>query len=276
MMYEMIGTWKFGSKLCDIWVFFHQTSFIAATINLCALSIDRYLSIKRPLQYTSERTPCKIIIGIILCWLIATTVSVPPLIFGNNYIDDQNQPICLVYESIGYQIYWILIGFFIPFTIMMFTYYKVFAAARRIWEYEERTQNYLEQILNGTNDTISQMSDISTVFRSGKQLRKKLATHYKATAILGFLVFAFGACALPFYVLLLGRLSIEGENRSLNVVNKVSLLFLWLSFLNSVLDPIINASMHQEFREPIIEILHCRWSQVNVVIRAQIRERMSI
>lgn len=268
LLYEVFDEWIFGPTFCDVWIFLHQLSVTASILNLCALSLDRYWTITKPLGV--NRTTKRMILSVAVTWLGAASVSLPPLIFGNIYHDDKRRSICLVYQNIGYQIYATIAGFYIPFAVMMFVYYRIYRAARQTALEEKRVQTYIEGLLNevhegepiqATNTTI-----IRILFGKGKKFRLKLAKNYKATTILGILVFAFAACWLPFYVLALARLVIDLDNY-LTVLNSISLLFLWLGFLNSLLDPIINASMHQEFRIPIKEILCCRCSKINAAIR---------
>lgn len=269
MLYEIFDEWIFGPTFCDLWIFSHQLSVTASILTLCALSVDRYLAITKPLGYSVNRTAKRMILLVAMTWLGGACVSLPPLIFGNIYFDEELRSICLVYQDIGYQIYATVVGFYIPFTVMMFMYYRIYREARRIAIEEKRVEKYIEGLLcevpEGESIQATRTTIICTLFAKGKKFRLKLAKHYKATTVLGLLVFAFALCWLPFYVLALARLIIQRDNFS--NMNTLSLLFLWLGFLNSLLDPIINATMHQEFRKPIREILSCRCSTLNVVVR---------
>lgn len=183
---------------------------------------------------------------------------------------------CLIYQGIGYQIYATIVGFYIPFMVMIFVYYKIYHAARRITHDEKRIQNYLEKLLNegqeGEPIAAARCSIIRSMQQKGKKLGSKIFNHFKATTIIGILVFAFTVCCMPYFVLALTRLAIQTDD-NIDVLNTMSLLFLWFGFLNSLADPIINATMHPEFRKPIHEMLRCRCYKMSLVIRSSIYRR---
>lgn len=41
LLYEILGTWSFGTIMCDLWVSFDVLSCAASILNLCVISIDR-------------------------------------------------------------------------------------------------------------------------------------------------------------------------------------------------------------------------------------------
>lgn len=44
------GYWIFGAQFCDTWVAFDVMCSTASILNLCAISLDRYIHIKDPLR----------------------------------------------------------------------------------------------------------------------------------------------------------------------------------------------------------------------------------
>ncbi|KAF7273960.1 hypothetical protein GWI33_013354 [Rhynchophorus ferrugineus] len=48
---DLLGYWIFGSKFCDTWIAFDVMCSTASILNLCAISLDRYIHIKDPLRY---------------------------------------------------------------------------------------------------------------------------------------------------------------------------------------------------------------------------------
>lgn len=43
---DLLGYWPFGSDYCDIWIAFDVMCSTASIVNLCAISLDRYIHIK--------------------------------------------------------------------------------------------------------------------------------------------------------------------------------------------------------------------------------------
>lgn len=191
LLYEILGRWSFGPIVCDVWVSFDVLSCTASILNLCMISVDRYYAITKPLEYGVKRTPRRMIACVSLVWLGAACISLPPLlILGNKHGDSENNQQCLVCQDFGYQIYATLGSFYIPLAVMMFVYYKIFRAARRIVLEERRAQTHLEtthcyleiNVKNGngppeaklaTNPSTGSSPAISTPATAGK------ATHHR-------------------------------------------------------------------------------------------------
>lgn len=98
-----------------------------------------------------------------------------------------------------------------------------------------------------------------------KKLRFQLAKERKASTTLGIIMSAFVVCWLPFFVLALVRPFLEEGT----IPDAVSALFLWLGYINSLLNPIIYATLNRDFRKPFQEILFFRCSNLNHMMREE-------
>nr|XP_029720533.1 5-hydroxytryptamine receptor 1-like [Aedes albopictus]XP_029720534.1 5-hydroxytryptamine receptor 1-like [Aedes albopictus] len=265
LLYEVLEEWKFGTVFCDIWVSFDVLSCTASILNLCAISVDRYWAITKPLEYGVKRTPRRMIACIVLVWLVAACISLPPLlILGNEHMTN-GQPSCSVCQNFFYQIYATLCAFYIPLAVMLFVYFQIFRAARRIVNEEKRAQRHLETAINGSATTpekkLSAGGTVLVATPQHKRLRFQLAKERKASTTLGIIMSAFTICWLPFFILALVR-PFLGEDHHL-----LSSLFLWLGYANSLLNPIIYATLNRDFRKPFQEILFFRCSSLNNMMR---------
>lgn len=173
LLYEILGRWNFGDLMCDLWVSFDVLSCTASILNLCMISVDRYYAITKPLEYGVKRTPRRMICCVIVVWLSAACISLPPLlIIGNEHEVLEGVPHCVVCQNFGYQIYATLLSFYIPLTVMIIVYYKIFCAARRIVLEERRAQSHLE-----TNHCYLEIS----VKNGNGPPESKLATSYESS-----------------------------------------------------------------------------------------------
>lgn len=267
LIYEVLEKWTFGTVFCDVWVSFDVLSCTASILNLCAISVDRYWAITKPLEYGIKRTPRRMMLCVALVWLGAACISLPPLlILGNEHYSEDGIPLCNVCQNFGYQIYATLGSFYIPLTVMLFVYYQIFRAARRIVMDEKRAQTRLETALNGGTQEkpIEPGGATQLIPPHHKRLRFQLAKERKASTTLGIIMSAFTICWLPFFILALVRPFLD-ENQQ--VPKTLSSLFLWLGYANSLLNPIIYATLNRDFRKPFQEILYFRCSSLNLMMR---------
>ncbi|KAJ2940573.1 hypothetical protein O0L34_g6513 [Tuta absoluta] len=383
MVYDIMGTWPFGPALCDFWASSDVLSCAASILNLCMISVDRYYAITKPLEYGVKRTPKRMLFCVFVVWMGAAFISLPPvLILGNEKTDTS----CSVSQNKAYQIYATFASFYLPLTVMIVVYYKIFRAARKIVNDERRAQSHLEthcyleiNVKDGggaeskllgnqpnqqpaargstasTNTTISVDKNESTIGRcfSGqrksnesqcpmlqnktptkpihtinrstsqvgqqtpdnnkvqpkeprrpssesankatakrkrglsfssfahkshiakdllhshsphqKKLRFQLAKERKASTTLGIIMSAFIVCWLPFFVLAVIRPFVSEDA----IPDTVSALFLWLGYINSLLNPVIYATLNRDFRKPFQEILFFRCGKLNHMMREE-------
>ncbi|XP_026296903.1 serotonin receptor 7 isoform X2 [Apis mellifera] len=99
-----------------------------------------------------------------------------------------------------------------------------------------------------------------------KKLRFHLAKERKASTTLGIIMSAFIVCWLPFFVLALVRPFLKNPDA---IPAFLSSLFLWLGYCNSLLNPIIYATLNRDFRKPFREILYFRCSNLNHMMREE-------
>ncbi|XP_034944220.1 5-hydroxytryptamine receptor 1-like [Chelonus insularis] len=99
-----------------------------------------------------------------------------------------------------------------------------------------------------------------------KKLRFQLAKERKASTTLGIIMSAFTICWLPFFVLALVRPFLSDPKA---IPKSLSSLFLWLGYCNSLLNPIIYATLNRDFRKPFVEILCFRCGNLNHMMREE-------
>jgi 5-hydroxytryptamine receptor 7 len=262
LLYEVLAEWRFGPLFCDIWVSFDVLSCTASILNLCAISVDRFWAITKPLEYGVKRTPRRMMLCVALVWLGAACISLPPLLILGNEHEVEGRPACIVCQNFGYQIYATLGSFYMPLAVMLFVYYQIFRAARRIVMDEKRAQTRLEGALNNGVQQQTQEKPINAIGSPHqKKLRFQLAKERKASTTLGIIMSAFTVCWLPFFILALVKPITGAEYHTL------SSIFLWLGYANSLLNPIIYATLNRDFRKPFQEILYFRCSSLNIMMR---------
>uniref|UniRef100_A0A672QVF7 Alpha-2B adrenergic receptor n=1 Tax=Sinocyclocheilus grahami TaxID=75366 RepID=A0A672QVF7_SINGR len=130
---ELMGYWYFESFWCEIILALDVLFCTSSIIPLCAISLDRYLSISRPVQYATQRTPRKIKGAILVVWLISAVISFPPLVSMNKtpLAKDGGGPQCKLNEDIWYILYSSIGSFFAPCLIMILVYVRIYQIAKK-------------------------------------------------------------------------------------------------------------------------------------------------
>lgn len=119
--------------------------------------------------------------------------------------------------------------------------------------------------LGGRASGVTIASNSSTVSHT-KKLRFQLAKERKASTTLGIIMSAFTICWLPFFVLALVRPFLKNSK---TIPSSLSSFFLWLGYANSLLNPVIYATLNRDFRRPFQQILFFRCGSLNHMMREE-------
>ena len=134
---EVLDMWIFGEIWCSIWLAVDVWMCTASILNLCAISLDRYLAVTRPVSYPSIMTPWRAKVLLAVVWLLSFLICFPPLV-GWNDRKVSNRPVwqqhcdhwtCELTNDPGYVVYSALGSFFIPMLVMLFFYWRIYRAA---------------------------------------------------------------------------------------------------------------------------------------------------
>lgn len=79
---DLLGYWPFGDTFCEIWIASDVMCCTSSIINLCAISLDRFIHIKDPLRYENWMTKKVIISSVAAIWSVSALVSFLPISLG--------------------------------------------------------------------------------------------------------------------------------------------------------------------------------------------------
>uniref|UniRef100_A0A673CPN7 5-hydroxytryptamine receptor 2B n=1 Tax=Sphaeramia orbicularis TaxID=375764 RepID=A0A673CPN7_9TELE len=122
--------WPLPEFLCPIWLFLDVLFSTASIMHLCAISLDRYVAIKKPIQHSQYKSRAKALVKIALVWLISICIAIPIPIKGlknyplpNNITFNSNHTCLLKTDTFrDFIMFGSMAAFFIPLTIMMVIY----------------------------------------------------------------------------------------------------------------------------------------------------------
>ncbi|CAM6054281.1 unnamed protein product [Sphagnum tenellum] len=84
---ELMGYWMFGEIWCEIHGALDVLLCTASIMNLCLISLDRYWSITRAIEYLNARTPNRVALMVVTVWILSGLISIPPLLGWKKDID---------------------------------------------------------------------------------------------------------------------------------------------------------------------------------------------
>ncbi|EAT33501.2 AAEL014224-PA [Aedes aegypti] len=276
--WEVFKVWIFGDVWCRVWLAVDVWMCTASILNLCAISLDRYVAVTRPVTYPSimsTRRAKSLIAGL---WVLSFVICFPPLVgwkeqevkenlllpYGNHTLvsiwevggmgeTSPNPPpcpwTCELTNDAGYVVYSALGSFYIPMFVMLFFYWRIYRAA-------ERTTRAINQGFRTTKAPAGISRDLSP--NSSKKLGKKhlkvqvkrFRMETKAAKTLAIIVGGFIICWLPFFTMYLIRAFCD------DCINDTlfSILF-WLGYCNSAVNPFIYALFSRDFRQAFKRII---------------------
>ncbi|XP_061754576.1 alpha-2B adrenergic receptor [Nerophis ophidion] len=131
---ELLGYWYFKSLWCEIYLALDVLFCTSSIVHLCAISLDRYLSISR-VTYGRQRTPRRIKAAIVVVWFISAIISFPPLLSLNKSeggdLASERGPQCQLNDERWYILYSTIGSFFAPCLIMILVYVRIYQIAKQ-------------------------------------------------------------------------------------------------------------------------------------------------
>ena len=87
LSYELMQYWMFGNIWCEIWGAMDVFLCTSSIMNICLISLDRYWSITKAIQYLNQRTPNRVALMIVMVWVLSGLISIPPLLGWKDNVD---------------------------------------------------------------------------------------------------------------------------------------------------------------------------------------------
>ncbi|KAG9263299.1 alpha-1A adrenergic receptor-like [Astyanax mexicanus] len=260
---ELLGRWVFGRTLCCAWTALDVLCCTASILSLSVISIDRCVAVSYPLRYPSLATSGRGLGAVAAVWGLSAAISVGPL-FGWREPMPEDESVCRVNEDPGYAIFSAACSFYVPLTVILVMYCRVYVVARRksrsLREGRQLDGGSLRIHCGNTQRCSAHRDGHGTVVgkcRSHSSLLRllKFSREKKAAKTLGVVVGCFILCWLPFF-LVLPISSIFPSHRPPETVFKIT---FWLGYFNSCLNPIIYPCFSQEFKKAFQNLLrgHC-------------------
>ncbi|XP_008411181.1 trace amine-associated receptor 13c-like [Poecilia reticulata] len=233
--------WLLGDVMCALSYIAGFTLTSASVGNMVLISIDRYVAICFPLQYSSKITRSRAEVSVSLCWACA-------LLYNGLILKDHlRQPDrynscygeCLVVISYISGTIDLVFTFVAPCSVIVFLYMRVFVEA-----------------VSQARATRSHVTAVTVRVTAKK-------SEQKAARTLGIIIFMFLVTFCPYYYPSLAGQDISNSASSWAIVS-------WMVYFNSCLNPLVYALFYPWFRKSIslivtLKILKHDCSQTNML-----------
>lgn len=142
LVYLLEDEWKLGHVICQFWLVMDYVASTASIFSLFILCLDRYRSVRHPLQYLKYRTRGRATLLICSAWLLSMTWIIPILgwrIFARVDRRPELENLCDTdFRFVTwFKVLTAILNFYIPSFLMLLFYSQIFIAVRdhyREWE----------------------------------------------------------------------------------------------------------------------------------------------
>uniref|UniRef100_A0A665VM52 5-hydroxytryptamine receptor 7 n=1 Tax=Echeneis naucrates TaxID=173247 RepID=A0A665VM52_ECHNA len=246
------GQWIFGQFFCNVFIAMDVMCCTASIMTL-NISLCRYLGITKPLTYPVRQNGCCMAKMILSVWLLSASITLPPLFGWAQNVNDGR--VCLISQDFGYTIYSTAVAFYIPMSVMLIMYYRIYRAAK--------LREHASGETGSVEGTEAEEEEESLDCVAASIFKRE----QKAAATLGIVVGAFTFCWLPFFLVSTARPFVCGVECSC-VPLWLERTLLWLGYANSLINPFIYAFFNRDLRTTYSNLLRCRYRNINQKLSA--------
>ena len=242
-VYEVICNqkWYLGDILCRIWTSVDLITTIGTIWNLCLLTADRLIAVKKPFAYAAKVTRFKAYISVLCVWVCAILVTSPIIAFLE--ISDNQLHLCSIKTDNGYRIFAAFLTFHIPCLFISTMNCCIFQVAKK-----SNKRNRVGPIFplnrsssgNAPMPSISggvQTSSVNTISGNLRSRRSEsifFARERKSAFVMSMFSLSFIICWLP-YSLFLFWVGISPQIND-QIPPLVPVLLRWLGLMNSFIN----------------------------------------
>ncbi|XP_038604509.1 5-hydroxytryptamine receptor 2C [Tachyglossus aculeatus] len=270
-------TWPLPQGLCPVWIALDVLFSTASIMHLCAISLDRYVAIRNPIEHSRFNSRTKAVIKIAAVWTISIGVSVPIPAIG---LQDRGRVFvngsCVLNDP-NFVLVGSFVAFFIPLVIMVFTYCLTVQALQRqatVFLYGEasraprrasagclRPDPHPEAVAmipnhDGASSRGSSPGHREALFRKGTM--QSITNERRASKVLGVVFFLFLLMWCPFFITnVMSVLCRRACDQRL--LEELLNVFVWVGYVCSGVNPLVYTLFNKTYRRAFASYIRCRY-----------------
>ena len=272
--------WKHGEFMCNLYTTMYLLAVPSSVINLCAVTVDRYLVLRMPLRYNSLMPPRRAVVIIACLWIYAIIWACLPVMGWKKDRPAIFNGGCYFLSTREYNITVNIVNFLVPMIFMAVFWSRIYAIVLHHIKRTLKTDLFLN-----TNDSSNTSNihcteqaaspNLLTLESKENNEKKKMRRNFRGSRYIGFIVMLFYVCWLPYVTIsLIGNMC--GEQ--VYIPRVLFEVFLTLGFLNSALNPFLYPFHDKHFKGAFRDM----WKRVrtnslfkNICPKEEIRNKVS-
>ncbi|KAM9316942.1 5-hydroxytryptamine receptor 2B [Gastrophryne carolinensis] len=294
IMYKPV--WPLPQCLCAIWLFLDILFSTASIIHLCAISLDRYIAIKKPIQASQYNTRAKTLVKIAVVWLISTVIAAPILIQGllrpETILNAHRTCLVRTDHFKYFIIYGSMAAFFAPLGIMVVIYFLTIHLLRQkayliknkppqritwstvstVFQRDMTPGSSPEKVamLDATrrDRTLPINSDelpIRRLSSVGKKSMQTITNEQRASKVLGIVFFLFVFMWCPFFITNVASVLCDPSDCDPEVIQMLMEVSVWVGYISSGVNPLVYTLFNKTFREAFGRYITCNFRGMHSV-----------
>ncbi|KAM9126931.1 5-hydroxytryptamine receptor 2C [Pangshura tecta] len=270
------SAWPLPKQLCPVWISLDVLFSTASIMHLCAISLDRYVAIRNPIEHSRFNSRTKAIMKIAAVWTISIGISMPIPVIGLQ--DDSRVFVngsCILNDE-NFVLFGSFVAFFIPLIIMVISYcltVQVLQKQATVFMYGEvpkqrrSSMNCLKKENNTENISMLQNHEAAShlnspinkeavLFRKGTM--QSINNERRASKVLGIVFFLFLILWCPFFITnIMSVLCKEACDGSL--LGELMDVFVWVGYICSGINPLVYTLFNKTYRKAFANYICCQY-----------------
>ncbi|XP_064182387.1 5-hydroxytryptamine receptor 2C-like [Anguilla rostrata] len=289
--------WPLPHALCPIWIYLDVLFSTASIMHLCAISLDRYVAIRNPIEHSRFNSRTKAMLKIAAVWTISIGISMPiPVIGLHNESKVFVNGSCVLNEE-HFMLAGSFVAFFIPLVIMVVTYCLTVQALQRqatVFLYEDRSASSQQALqlapppqapprrsslncLRGDPSHSSSLSNSISIIPSSEApsqlsspagrdlsghgrrgMMQAIKNEKRASKVLGVVFFLFLVMWCPFFITNVTYVLCSGSCNE-PLLGELLNVFVWVGYISSGVNPLVYTLFNKTYRNAFSSYLRCRY-----------------
>ncbi|XP_074593917.1 somatostatin receptor type 2-like isoform X2 [Brevipalpus obovatus] len=226
------GYWVYSELHCRLYLVFQAVNQYTSSLLVTVMSADRYVAVCHPISSPRYRTPFVAKLICMTVWTVSALLMLPVLLYART-TDQRGTTTCVVtfpenvfYDMSGaFTVYTMVLGFFVPFTLIMLFYCLVVCKLRHVGPKNKS--------------------------------KEKKRSHRKVTYLVLTVITVYLACWLPNWIGQLYITFIKGDAYVPHLHRTLLLLASLFMYVNSALNPILYAFLSDNFKKSFVKAFTC-------------------